>query len=84
MNTLTKQFEHPLAGAYGLTEDDTYQRYADEFRSAEIVNSVARTLDRTLDRSAPAISGKACLYALILAMWGAITFGVLTAMTFGG
>lgn len=80
MNTLTKQFEHPLAGAYGLTEDDTYQRYADEFRSAEIANSFARSLDR----SAPAISGKACLYALILAMWGAITFGVLTAMTFGG
>jgi hypothetical protein len=76
MNAVTKQFEHPLAEGYGLTEEDTYQRYADEFRSAEIANPVAHSFDR----SAPAISGKASLYALIVA----ITFGVVMAMIFGG
>jgi hypothetical protein len=80
MNAVTKQFEHPLAEGYGLTEEDTYQRYADEFRSAEIASPVARSFDR----SAPAISGKASLYALIVAMWAAITFGVVMAMIFGG
>jgi hypothetical protein len=80
MNAVTKQFEHPLAEGYGLSEDDTYQRYADEFRTADIANSVARSLDK----SAPAISGKASLYALIVAMWCAITFSVMMSMIFGG
>jgi hypothetical protein len=80
MNAVTKKFEHPLAEGYGLSEDDTYQRYADEFRTADIPNSVARSFDQ----SAPAISGKASLYALIVSMWGAITFGVVMAMVFGG
>ena len=80
MHTVTTQFEHPLAEGYGLTEDDTYRRYADEFKSAEIANAGARTIDR----SAPAISGKAHLYALIVAMWGAITFGVVMSIAFGG
>ena len=78
MNAVTKQFEHALAEGYGLTDDDTYQRYADEFRSAEI----ARPVTRTFDRSAPAISAKAALYALIVAMWGAITFGVVMSIFF--
>ena len=80
MNTGTKQFEHPLAEGYGLTEDDTYRRYADEFKSAEIANAGARTVDRL----APAISGKAHLYALMVAMWGAIIFGVVMSIIFGG
>lgn len=80
MNAVTKQFEHPLAEGYGLSEDDTYQRYADEFRTADIANSAARSFDK----SAPAISGKASLYALIVAMWGAITFGVVMSIILGG
>jgi hypothetical protein len=80
MNTITKQFEHPLAEGYGLSAEDTHQRYADEFRSAEF----ARSLDRPTERSVPAISGKASLYALIVAMWGAITFGAVMAMVFSG
>lgn len=80
MNAVTKQFSHPLAEGYGLSEDDTYRRYADEFKSAEIANAGARTVDR----SAPAISGKASLYALMMAMWGAIIFGVVMSIILGG
>ncbi len=83
MNTVIKQFEHPIAEGYGLSEDDTYQRYADEFRSAETANSV-NSVARTFDRSAPAIGGKASLYALMMAMWGAIIFGVVMSILFGG
>ena len=78
MNAVTKQFEHPLAEGYGLSAEDTHQRYADEFRNADI----ARSATRTFDRSAPAISAKAALYALIVAMWGAITFGVVMSIFF--
>jgi hypothetical protein len=76
MNAVTKQFEHPLAEGYGLSAEDTHQRYADEIRSTEFA--------RLLERSAPAISGKASLYALIVAMWGAITFGVVMSIFVGG
>jgi hypothetical protein len=79
MNTVTKQFEHPLAEGYGLTAEDTHQRFVDAFSSADTANPVARSSDK----SAPAISGKASLYALMVAMWGAITFGVVMSIIFG-
>jgi hypothetical protein len=76
MNATTQQFEHTLAEGYGLSADDTHQRYADEFKSAE--------LQRALDISARPVSGKASLYALIMAMWGAIIFALIMAIAFGG
>jgi len=75
MNTVNKQFAHPLAEGYGLTADDTHQRYADEFRSANLATSIDKTL--------PPNSGKAALYALMMAMWAAIIFAGVMAMTFG-
>jgi hypothetical protein len=80
MNAVTKQFEHPLAEGYGFSAEDTHQRFVDEFRAADIANPAARPFDK----SAPAISGKASLYALMVAMWGAITFGVVMSIIFGG
>lgn len=76
MNAITEQFEHTLAEGYGLSADDTHQRYADEFRSAEI--------KRAVNVTAPPISGKASLYALIMAMWGVIIFALMMAIAFGG
>ena len=80
MNAVTKQFEHPLAEGYGLSAEDTHQRFVDEFRTADIANPAARSFDK----SAPAISGKASLYALMVAMWAAITFAVVMSIIFGG
>ncbi len=75
MNATTAQFEHRLAEGYGLSDDDTHVRFVDEFRGA--------TLAPSIDKALPQASGKAALYALMMAMWSAIVFGVVMAMVFG-
>jgi hypothetical protein len=76
MNATTAPFEHRLAEVYGLSNEDTHVRFADEFRSA--------TLAPSIDEALPPASGKAALYAHMMAMWSAIIFGVVMAMVFGG
>jgi hypothetical protein len=75
MNVTTTPFRHRLAEGYGLSAEDTHERFADEFRIANLSTSIDKTL--------PPASGKAALYALTTAMWAAIIFGAVMAMTFG-
>lgn len=76
MNATTTPFEHRLAEGYGLSDDDHHVRFADEFKSA--------TLTHSIDKTSPLASGKAALYALMMAMWSAIIFSVVMAMIWGG
>jgi hypothetical protein len=76
INVTTTPFQHRLAEGYGLSAEDTHQRFADEFRSANLGTSI--------DKTSPPASGKAALYALMMAMWSAIIFGAVMAMAWGG
>ncbi len=76
MNVITTPFQHRLAEGYGLSAEDTHQRFADEFTSSNVIT--------TIDKTLPPVSGKAALYALMMAMWAAIIFGVMMAMAFAG
>ena len=75
MNVTTTPFQHRLAEGYGLSAEDTHVRFADEFISASVAPSI--------DTASPSMSGKAALYALMMAMWAAIIFGFFMAAIFG-